>query len=303
MAALARVVASFDGQPAFVAAGTHEGRRRCAVWGDGAVKLFDDRLREIGSRLLTLPDSAHLQMSTPELERLAFTVDDGVRLILGDRSVHVPVPRADAAAIVGGMLLATAPAAHGHRFLLINPAAGAVLVEETVDADDAFAFITVHPSESVALVELAMGQDGCMVLRAEVSAETLQLTEVLPGQDAVVAGFHRSGDQVLVVSHPNDADAVRVLAWPSLEEFGRLSAADLDTEIGMGMSACWVDDDRIAAYAMEDALVLLRSPERVPLPIEFGDGGDLESLLPLSPGKVAVGVWTPEGRSTLMIEL
>lgn len=305
MAASTLVLTSIDDQPTFVDAGRSGGRRRLAVWGDGAVRLLNDRLQELDTRAFELSAEPRL-LAAQGVDRLALCTDAGL-LVAGDSTVIVDGLVADSAAYVGDGLLVTAKAKEGHRVLLLDPATGEVLEQTVVDADHAAGFITPHPSEPVALIELAMGQDGCVAFRADVDRTTFRLTEVLAGQDPVIAGFSPSGNRLLVVPHPSDPDAVRVLAWPTLDEVGRLTAEELDTEIGMGLPGCWVDEDRIAVYAMEDALVLtdgeLTEPVRVTLALDFGDNGDLESLIPLAPGRVAAGVWTPKGRSTLVMEI
>lgn len=278
-------------------------------WRAGAVRLLDSRLDEIDVKPLELPTEARL-LAAQGLERLALAAGSNL-LLLGERLTNLTGLACDGAAFIGDHLIATAPADEGHRLLLIDPATGQTLDEVLVDADDAGAFITVHPRDPVAVIEFAMGQDGCVALRVGIDdpqgSPSLRATEILRVEDAVFAGFDAAGERLLVVPHPSDPDALRVLAWPSLDELGRLSTEHLGTEIGIGLPACWVDDDCIAAYAIEDSLIVtdgsLRNPARVALPIDFGDDGDLESLTSLRPGRVAAGVWTPNGRRTLVLDL
>ncbi len=304
MPAYAHLISSLDGRFSFVDAGLRDGRRQYAVWRGGAARLFNDLLEEKSARVLEPSDGWRL-LAARGLEKLVIRAGSDL-LVVDHDVVTVPDLAADAAAYLADRLLVTAPAGDGHRVLLIEPATGAVLAEALVDADDAVAFITPHPTDPVAVIDFGMGQDGCLAIRAEVDGDSLRLVEVLAGQDPVIAGFSPSGDRLLVVPHPNDPDAVRVLAWPSLDELGRLTEQQIGTELGLGLPACWVDEDRIASYAVEDSLVIsdgrLGDPERVPLPVEFGDHGELESLLPLAPGRVAAGVWTPEGHATLVLE-
>lgn len=304
MAARAHLISSLDGRFSFIDAGFRAGRREYAIWRDGAARLFNDLLEETAARVFDAADGWRL-LAARGLERLVVVAGSEL-LLVEEEALVVPDLTADAAAFVADRLLVTAPAGDRHRVLLIDPATGAVLDEATVDADQAIAFITPHPTEPVALIDFGMGQDGSLAVRAEIEGDALRVTEVLTGQDPVIAGFNPSGTRLLVAPHPNDPDALRVLAWPSLDELGRLTEQQLECELGLGLAACWVDEDRIAGYAVEESLVLadgrLAEPERVPLPVEFGDRGELESLLPLAPGRVAAGVWTPEGRSTLVLE-
>lgn len=96
-----------------------------------------------------------------------------------------------------------------------------------------------------------------------------------------------------------------MLGWPDLDERARLTADDLSAEIGIGLPSCWVDDDTIACYVIEESLILtdgsLGSPRPVDLPVILGDEGDIEALLPLAPGRIAVNLWQPSGRSTLIL--
>ncbi|MBM4686549.1 hypothetical protein GS532_23170 [Rhodococcus hoagii] len=45
------------------------------------------------------------------------------------------------------------------------------------------------------------------------------------------------------------------------------------------------------------------SVERVALPIDFREEGEIESLTRLTSGDIAVGAWTPAGRLTLIARI
>lgn len=69
-------------------------------------------------------------------------------------------------------------------------------------------------------------------------------------------------------------------------------------------------DDKLAEIAQretEDALIVadenFDSSERIVLPIDFGDEGEIEKVTPLGSGNVAIGAWTPSGRLTLVVHL
>ncbi|WP_221937751.1 hypothetical protein [Rhodococcus sp. KBS0724] len=314
MRARTNAIAMIDGQLSLVDAGTVEGHRQFVQYQDGIVRLLDDQLEEIAAHEL----EASRVLAARGLEHLA--VSDGSNLlILGaapgtvaatgtpEAAVTVADVNCDAAAFVGDLLIATAPAAETHRVLLINPATGDVVDEATIDADGATAFIIPHPTELVVVIEFPMGQDGCVAQRVEVISGSLRVDEILCGQDPVIAGFNPSGTRLLVTPYPDDPETARVLAWPSMDEIGRLSADDLVTEIGIGLAACWINEERIAIYAMEDSLVVtnesLGEPVRARLLLDFRDEGDLETLVSLDAGRVAAGVWTPEGRFTLIFEI
>lgn len=122
----------------------------------------------------------------------------------------------------------------------------------------------------------------------------------------MIAGFSPSGTRLLVTPY-SDPQAVRVLSWPDLEETSRLDASDVDAEYGFGLAGCWINDEQIAVYATEDAMIVadenFDSSERIVLPIDFVEEGDIERLTHLGSGNVAVGVWTPSGRLTLVVRL
>ncbi|MFF7294160.1 hypothetical protein ACFY9N_16645 [Microbacterium sp. NPDC008134] len=309
----ARVTAILDELPGLVDAGLHDGRRWFARWHEGAVRLLDDRLSEVSGRALALTGDVRVRAASA-VGRLVLSAGSDAVLV-GEDTVTIPGLAIDSAAFIGDLVLATAPApgdGGGHRVLLLDLATGTLLDEKTVDADDAIAAIHPHPHDPVAVIEFAMGQDGCLALRADIDAtgETspnLRLTEILAGQDPVIAGFRPAGDRLLVTPYPSDPETARVFAWPSLEEIGQVSATEIGAEYGLGIAGCWVDDERAAIFAPEDALVLtgaaLDSPERADLPDVIGEeAGEVESLVALAPGRIAAGVWTPEGRSTLVIE-
>jgi hypothetical protein len=307
----ARVTTILDELPGLADAGLHDGRRWFARWHEGAVRLLDDRLSEVSGRALALTGDVRVRAASA-VDRLVLSAGSDAVLV-GEDTVTIPGLAIDSAAFIGDVVLATAPGGGGgHRVLLLDLATGTLLDETTVDADDAMAAIHRHPHDSVAVIEFAMGQDGCLALRVDVEATgetgaSLRLTEILAAQDPVIAGFRPAGDRLLVTPYPSDPETARVFAWPSLEEIGQVSATAIGAEYGLGLAGCWVDDDRTALFAPEDALVLtgaaLDSPERADLPDAIGEeAGEIESLVALAPGRIAAGVWTPVGRSTLVIE-
>lgn len=301
MTVRADVLRSFEGQLSLIEAG---GGRHARLR-DGSVVLLDDRLEEVDVRALGRSD-VHRLLAADGLTRLAAATATGL-LLVGDDVVHVDGIGFDGAVFLGDHVIATRPDGEEHEVLLLDHVTGSRLDRMTIDAEDAAAFVTRHPHEPVAMIELAMGQDGCLALSARVQGEALVVVEILAGTDPVVAGFSPAGDRLLVAPHPSDGETIRVLSWPGLDELGSLSAAELNAEMGFDLAACWIDDERIGCYATEDAFVvtdgLLRDPERVTLPIDFGDEGDLESLVPLAPGRVAAGIWMPSGRSTLLLDI
>ncbi|MFM1726592.1 hypothetical protein ABEU20_000275 [Rhodococcus sp. PAM 2766] len=98
-----------------------------------------------------------------------------------------------------------------------------------------------------------------------------------------------------------------MLSWPDLREISRLDASAIDASYGFGLAGCWIGEARAAVYATEDALIVtdenFGSCDRITLPIDFGDEGEVESLTHLGAGNVAVGVWTPAGRLTLVVRI
>lgn len=306
MAPRAHVISILDELPGLVDTAAPIGGRVFMRWHDGAVRVLDETLEEIDVRPLgDLGDDARIRAARG-VERLAISSSSGLTLI-GGRPVTRADLHVDAAVFLGEHLLATVPSADGHRVLLIDPATGATLTEQTVDADDATAFLTRHPTEQLVVAEFAMGQDGTRLMRIDVDGQHLRATEILAGEDPVFAGFRPLGDQILIAPHPSDPEVMRVLAWPELSELGRLRASDVDAEYGLGLAACWIDDQRIAAYATEDSLLVtdagLTPVQRVELPVDFTEEGELETLTPLGSGRVAAGVWTAAGRLTLVIEI
>lgn len=285
-----------------VEAGVDDFPHRFVTFRDGVVRLLNSRLDEIEARQL----ETSKVLAARGLDQLVVADDSGLRLVGAD-TVVIPELHCDAAAFLGDLVLATAPADAGHRILLIEASTGHLLDEATVEAEDAVAYITTHPSEPTALIEFPMGQDGCIATRVDVIDGSLRVVRVLDEQESLFAGFNPTGTSLLVIPYPNDREIAQVLAWPSLAETGRLSATDLGAEMGIGLAACWIDEERIALYAYEDALVItdknLANPQRVPFPVNFGETGELEALTRLEPGRVAAKVWTPAGRSMLIFEI
>lgn len=192
-------------------------------------------------------------------------------------------------------------AASGLDLVVLACAGGLVI------AGDARAFLHPHPVQDTAILELAMGQDGVLAYRVDVEGSRLHLTEILAGDDPVIGGFSPSGTKLLVTPYPSDPETVRVLSWPDLNEISRLDASDVGAEYGFGLAGCWINDGRVAVYATEDALIVadenFDSSERLVLPIDFGDEGEIEKLTHLGSGNVAIGAWTPSGRLTLVVRL
>jgi hypothetical protein len=295
------IVNTIGRQMSLVPAGTAENPSQFVEFREGVIRLLNSRLEVISVREV----EAARVLAARGIEHLVLCDDADLRII-AEQDVTIAHLSCDAAAFVDGFVIATAPAEDSHRVLLIAPDTGEILDEFIVDAWDATAFITPHPSEPVVTIEVPMGQDGCVVQRVQIDGGSLQAEEILRGEDPVIAGFDPSGSRLLVTPYPDDPESARVLSWPSLDEIGRLSAADLGTDLGIGIAACWIDEARIALYAMEDALVLadghLGNPERLSFPVEFGDNGDLESLTLLEPGRIAAGVWIAGDRSTSVLE-
>ncbi|MFE3103535.1 hypothetical protein [Nocardia tengchongensis] len=294
-----------DPMSGLVSAGKAGGRPTFALWRDGAVRLLDNRLAENSQRELPLEDDARV-LAASSLDLLVLASGGGL-VIAGEDVVAVPAIPADAAAFLGGLLAVTVPDGERHRLLALDAATGAILDDHAIDADAARAFLHPHPAEDTAILELAMGQDGVLAFRVDVEGSRLHLTEILAGDDPVIAGFSPSGARLLVTPYPSDPQTVRMLSWPDLKEISRLEADDVDAEYGFGLARCWIDDDRAAVYATEDALIAtdenFDSSERIALPIDFGDEGEIESLTHLGPGNVAIGAWTPAGRLTLVVRL
>ncbi|MFD7843519.1 hypothetical protein ACFV4K_11375 [Nocardia sp. NPDC059764] len=301
----ADVLDILDPMSGLVFAGEAGGRPTFALWRDGAVRLLDERLAENAQRVLPLEGGVRV-LAASALDLLVLSAAGGL-VIAGEEVVTVAGTPADAAALLGGLLVVAVPDGEKHRLRVLDPATGAILDDQAIDADDARAFLHRHPVEATAILELAMGQDGVLAFRVDVEGSRLHLTEILGGEDPVIAGFSPSGARLLITPYPSDPQTVRMLSWPDLKEISRLDANDVDAEYGFGLAGCWITDDRVAVYATEDALIVtdenLDSPERIPLPIDFVSEGEIESLTPLGSGNVAIGAWTPTGRLTLVVRL
>ncbi|MFC9515522.1 hypothetical protein ACFTSD_07330 [Nocardiaceae bacterium NPDC056970] len=299
------VIDVLDPMSGLVFAGEAGGRLAFALWRDGAVRLLDNRLAENSQRELPLEDDVCL-LAASSLDLLVLAAAGGL-VIAGQEVVTVPGIPADAAALLGGQLVVAVPDGESHRLLVLDSATGAILDDQAIDAADARAFLHPHPAEDTAILELAMGQDGVLAFRVDVAGSRLQLTAILAGEDPVIAGFSPSGARLLVTPYPSDPETARILSWPDLKEISRLDASDVDAAYGFGLAGCWINDDRAAVYATEDALIVtdenFDSSERVALLIDFCDEGEIESLTHLSSGNIAVGVWTPAGRLTLVLRL
>ncbi|BDY27801.1 hypothetical protein [Mycolicibacterium mageritense] len=298
------VIDILDPMSDLVSAGEVDGQSAFALWRDGAVRLLDDRLAEKAQRELPLEGDVCV-LAASGLDLVILASADGL-VIAGKEVVTVPGLPADATALLGGRPVVAVPEGESHRLLLLDPATGAILDDQAIDADDARAFLHPHPAEDTAILELAMGQDGVLGFRVDVEGTRLHLTEILTGDDPVFAGFSPSGSRLLVTPH-SDPQTIRVLSWPDLKEISRLDASAVDAEYGFGLAGCWINDERVAVYATEDALIVadenFDSPERIVLPIDFGDDGEIEKLTYLGSENIAVGAWTPSGRLTLVVHL
>lgn len=297
------VIDVLDPMPRLVPVGDAAGR--FVQWRDGAVHLLDDRLSEIARRDLPLADDVCV-LAASSLDRLVLDFAGGLA-IAGDEVITVPGLRADAAAFLGHLLVVAVPDGQRHRLLALDPATGDLLHEQDVDAPDARAFLHPHPTGDTAVLELAMGQDGVLAYRVDVDGMRVHLTEILAGEDPVIAGFSPSGTGLLVTPYPSDPETVRILGWPSLNEIAQLDASDVGAAYGFGLAGCWIDDELVAVYATEDSLIVtdshFDSVERVAVPIDFREEGEIESLTRLTSGDIAVGAWTPAGRLTLIARI
>lgn len=264
--------------------------------------LLDDRLEIIEHRSL----EAEKVLAARRLEWIVATDGSGL-VIYGPQRVELSGHHCISATFVGSLVIAIEPFENGHIILLIDPEDGQILDEVALDLDDAAAFITDHPHEDVVLIEFPMGQDGSVVQRVDIVGGKLKVQEVLAGQDPVLAGFNADGTRLLVAPYPDDPELVRILEWPTLTELARIEATSLQAEYGFGLAMCWVDQNRVAFYATEQALfvadAVLADATQVQLPIEFGDQGELENLQSLAPGRLVAGIWTPAGRKSMVFEL
>lgn len=299
------VIDILDPMSGLVSAVDAGGRRAFVLWRDGAVRLLDDKLAEIAQRELPLEDDVCV-LAASGLDLVVLACAGGL-VIAGEEVVTVPGMPADAAALLGGRPVVAVPDDERHRLRVLDSATGAILDDQAIDAEDARAFLHPHPVQDTAILELAMGQDGVLAYRVDVEGSRLHLTEILAGDDPVIGGFSPSGTKLLVTPYPSDPETVRVLSWPDLNEISRLDASDVGAEYGFGLAGCWINDGRVAVYATEDALIVadenFDSSERLVLPIDFGDEGEIEKLTHLSSGNVAIGAWTPSGRLTLVVRL
>ncbi|MEN3221671.1 hypothetical protein PUR22_12570 [Mycolicibacterium porcinum] len=299
------VIDILDPMSGLVSAVDAGGRRAFVLWRDGAVRLLDDKLAEIAQRELPLEDDVCV-LAASGLDLVVLACAGGL-VIAGEEVVTVPGMPADAAALLGGRPVVAVPDDERHRLRVLDSATGAILDDQAIDAEDARAFLHPHPVQDTAILELAMGQDGVLAYRVDVEGSRLHLTEILAGDDPVIGGFSPSGTKLLVTPYPSDPETVRVLSWPDLNEISRLDASDVGAEYGFGLAGCWINDGRVAVYATEDALIVadenFDSSERLVLPIDFGDEGEIEKLTHLGSGNVAIGAWTPSGRLTLVVRL
>ncbi len=212
----------------------------------------------------------------------------------------------DAALRIDDHLLVTASTGEDHLIMLIDYESLELVAEQTFSVSQATAFMTRHPLDSIVLLELAMGQDGSHTLQVDISATHLQLTELFPGEDLVVAGFNSSGTALLLLPHPNDPETARVVHWPTLQEVGHLNAQAVGADLGFGLAGCWIDDQRVALYLMEDSIIVtdgvLSNPTRINLPLNLGDEADVESMRTIEAGVIEATIWTPAGRRRFALE-
>ncbi|MFM1726593.1 hypothetical protein ABEU20_000276, partial [Rhodococcus sp. PAM 2766] len=137
----AEVIDVLDPMPRLVHAGKTGGRSTFAFWRDGAARLLDDGLAQHSHRKLPLADDACV-LAASNLDLLVLTSAGGL-VIAGVDVVTVPGLPADAAALLGGLLVVAVPEGERHRLLTLEAATGAIRDEPTIDAEDAHAFL--HP--------------------------------------------------------------------------------------------------------------------------------------------------------------
>lgn len=272
-------------------------------WRDGALRWFNSTGTETTRRPLHLSASAHI---------LAANATGSVALS-GSDGFHISTPAglsktalgADAAAFLGDAVVASAPRGDCHVVALIDPTSGAITAQRLLHVADAGGWFLSHPTEELAFLGLGRGQDGVTLYSVTVNEATvLQVTELPVGADEIIADVHPRGDRLLLVDSQGDSSP-RVLSWPGLQECGRFNSEGVHTAFGLADIGCWVDEEHIALYATENALLLtdqvLEHPQRVELPITLGTAGDIETLVRLSDCEVDIGVWSPEGRASLIV--
>jgi hypothetical protein len=300
----AEVTDLLDAIPDLTFAGSVDGRRTFVTWRDGAVRLLDDRLSEIGALKVELPQDSRV-FTASGLGLIALDAGGTVAVVF-DGSLRRMDVVADAAVVLGDALVLAVPGEAGHRLLLLDPATGEVADEQALDGPEARAHFHPHPEGSSAVLGLAMGQDGTQAYGVDVVDSGLQVREILPGSDPVVLGFAPTGDRLLVAEDPSAPETLLVLSWPGMGELVRIASDDVEAESGFGLAGCWIDEERIALYATEDALLVadagLNDPVRVDVELDFREDAEIERLVPLGRGGVAAAAWTPEGRITLVAE-
>jgi hypothetical protein len=288
-----------------VSAGAKEGQQQFARLSHDQVQVFDDVLRPVATHTVTTGTPSSL-LAAQGIDEFVLRIATGAVVVNGSAPVTVTEP-IDAAVFIDNVVLAVSRSDAGTRILLVDPATGRVLDETRHAFHAEGALIHCHPGDAVALVDLPMGQDGSTTLRARVHGGTLDVDEILTDRDCVVSGFNSSGTHVLLAPYPSEAEDIVVVNWPELDEHAKLSATDLNAECGLGLAAAWVDDEHVAFFASEDSLIVAQrdfvDAERVPLPLDFAVEGDIEAMRTLTPGRLALGIWTKEGRHTLIVDV
>ena len=170
----ADVIDVLDPMSGLVFAGEAGGRPTFALWRDGAVRLLNN-CAENSQRELPLEDDVCASFPASSLDLLILASAGGL-VIAGEEVVTVPGIPADAAALLGGLLVVAVPDGERHRLLALDSATGAILDDQAIDADDARAFLYQHPAEDTAILQLAMGQDGVLAFRVDVEGSRLHLT-------------------------------------------------------------------------------------------------------------------------------
>ncbi len=228
---------------------------------DDVVERLDASLHVVARRPSGLPrETRRLLAVGPDLPIVVGAGESDLAVAVGEDLVHwVELPQADSAVLVTPTrLLVTGPVDGPHRVVLIDLGTGAVLDETIVEVFDAGMSATPHPTDGSVVLDAGEGQDGSQVFVVRIDGDGERLVVEKKAEDVVVSGFDSTGERLLITPHPNLADRVAVLAWPSLD----VLAEAYHDELGCvpDFYGCFVDDDCILLRTYDDGGGGLRRP-------------------------------------------
>lgn len=288
-----------------------QGPRFCLRGGE--VHRLDRLLRSTAHRRVDLPEGAKLLTATTDLSVVVAAEEEALH-IDGPRRLRLEVAFADSATFLSsGDLLVAAASAHrsvfpdgwevlgrdDNRALVVDPQTGDIVAEAPLGVSAAVVLATPHPRDGSVLLGAYGGQSFSELFVARQQGEDLVIDFLL--RDVGDVAFDPEGTSLLIAPNPSNENVARAVAWPGLEEKGRIEG-DIDSPDGsaLGESGVFLGKDLILLPTV-DGPTLLCSSRLKPL-AEIGPAGSPlaaghRQILGLEEDVFAVRAWMGGERS------